>query len=328
MESIGEKPFRARQLWEWIYRSRVLEVDQMKTLPADLRRRLKNDFSFPEWTCLQQETDSAGTTKFLFQLSGGSRIESVVIPSARRLTVCVSSQAGCRFACRFCASGVGGLDRDLTCGEILMQILYAQARENRRVTHVVFMGTGEPLDNWPEVKKAIEVINAPEGMDIAARRITVSTCGIIPGMKKMADLGRQIELAVSLHGYNDEVRGRLMPVNRRYPFRDLIPASRDYAARTNRQVTFEYLLIDGLTCCPEAVPALGQALKGLLCQVNLIPYNPVKEFDWRPPPRKHVYAFRNALIAAGVHATVRWSKGQGAQGACGQLRAGKRQGDQ
>lgn len=324
MKSVGEKSFRARQVFDWIYHKGVLDFDQMKNLSQSLRDRLKKECPFPRVSCLEKQMCPAETKKYLFQWMDGQTIESVVIPSEQRMTVCISCQAGCKFACRFCASGIGGWVRNLSCGEILMQILQMQSYEKRRVTHVVFMGMGEPLDNWPAVQKAISVINSAEGMDIAARRITLSTCGIVPALKNVADFGRQIELAVSLHGYNDETRGQLMPVNQRYSLKELILACREYVKQTNRQITFEYILIDGLTCTTEAPGVLAKILKGLLCKVNLIPYNLVEEFDWKAPSRDDIYAFRDALIEKGVHATIRWSKGKNAHGACGQLRSRNR----
>ncbi len=321
VQSCGEKSFRAKQIFEWIYRHGILDFDQMTNIPPDLRRKIKADFPFPVFSCQSSSGLAGQTRKYLLELNDGQKIETVAIPASGRLTVCVSSQAGCKFACRFCASGVGGWARDLTCGEMVMQVLYAQSLERRRVTHIVFMGTGEPLDNWPAVSKAIEMMNSSWGMGIAARRITVSTCGIIPGLKALAQFNRQIELAVSLHGHNDQIRGSLMPVSAKYPLADLMAACREYTQATRRQITFEYLLIDPLTSTEDAARGLGRLLKGMLCKVNLIPYNPVKEFEWKTPARQDIYAFRDILIAQGVHATIRWSKGQQADGACGQLRS-------
>ena len=320
IESIGEKSFRSHQIFNWIYQKSILDFSQMKNLSADLRRHLKEEFLFPVVNCLGLSEDDSGTKKFLFELFDGQKIETVLIPAGKRLTVCVSSQAGCKFDCKFCASGIGGWVRNLSCGEILMQILQAQIQAERKITHVVFMGTGEPLDNWDEVKRAIEIINSSEGFNTAARRITVSTCGVLSKMKEMISLGRQIELAVSLHGYKDEVREQLMPINKTYPLKELIKECREYVKKTNRQITFEYVLIDGLTCCEEAPEVLARLLRGLKCKLNLIPYNPVEEFDWKVPSRNMIYRFRDALIEKGVHATIRWSKGGEARGACGQLR--------
>ncbi len=318
--SIGEKPFRGQQIFSWIYQQLVLDFDAMKNVPHELRRRLNEDFYFPAAELQKIAVAADGTKKFLFRLQDGQQIETVLIPAARRTTVCVSCQAGCKFNCRFCASGIGGWVRNLTAGEILIQILKAGQQGKGAATHVVFMGTGEPLDNWKNVRAAIELINFSKGMNIAARRITVSTCGLIPGMKELAAFDRQVELAISLHGYNDEVRSQLMPVNKTFPLAELIRACRAYVHQTNRQITFEYVLIDGLTATSEAPAALGKLLRGLTCKVNLIPYNPVPEFHWQAPSRNAIYRFCDALGRHGVHATIRWSKGEGAEGACGQLR--------
>lgn len=324
LESSGEKPFRARQIFNWIYRKSILDFNQMKNLPSGLRRQLQRDVVFPVMECSRQVQDDSGTTKFVFELFDGEKIETVLIPMEKRLTVCVSTQAGCKFGCRFCASGIGGWQRNLDRGEIMMQVLraqaYAQAQSEKALTHVVFMGTGEPLDNWEEVKHAIEMINAPEGCYIAARRITISTCGIAPKLKDVAAFDRQVELAVSLHGYNDAVRSQLLPVNQTYPLKQLIAACRDYVHQTHRQITFEYVVIEGLTCTGEAPRKLSRLLQGLECKINLISYNVVDEFDWKTPSRNVMYRFRDALIEQKLHVTIRGSKGLGADGACGQLR--------
>ncbi|MEW5894839.1 MAG: 23S rRNA (adenine(2503)-C(2))-methyltransferase RlmN [Candidatus Omnitrophota bacterium] len=320
LKSINEKAFHSRQIFDWIYHKGILDFDGMKNLSRDLRLVLKTNFYFPETPILKESLNKDKTGKYLFGLPDGQKIETVLIPAAGRLTICVSSQVGCKFACAFCASGIGGWKRNLSSGEMLMQILQAQSLSKSKVTHVVFMGMGEPLDNWDEVRKAIETINSPGGLNIAARRITVSTCGIPDKIDAVADFGRQIELAVSLHGYNDEVRSKLMPINKRYPLAVLVQACRKYVRRTNRQVTFEYIVIPDVTMTAEAPKALAGLLRGFQCKINLIPYNIVEEFPWTTPSPRAVYRFRDELISLGVHTTIRWSKGLGADGACGQLR--------
>jgi len=270
--SLAERPFRAAQIRDWVYQKSVTDFSVMKNLSETLRQRLAQAFQFPVMEAASSTQDSSGTRKFVFQLNDGQRIETVLIPVRGRMTVCVSSQAGCRFACGFCASGLGGWTRNLSRGEIIMQILRAQQLGAQRVSHVVFMGTGEPLDNWEEAREAIALLNHPRAMGIAARRITVSTCGLIPGIKQLAQLGLQVELAVSLHGYDDESRGRLMPINQKYPLGELIRACREYGQKTRRQITFEYIMIDGVTCRQQAPEALAALLKGLECKLNLIPY--------------------------------------------------------
>lgn len=320
LDSIGQSSFRAQQISDWVYKKTVIDFQQMKNLPAEFRDQLAKDYPFPQMTVDRLIQDTAGTTKFLFTLPDSRKIEAVLIVKGQRVTICVSSQAGCKFACRFCASGIGGWLRHLACSEMIMQILLAQEKTGSKITHVVFMGTGEPFDNWEQVRAAINVINDPQGMGIAARRITISTCGLLPGIKKLQRFDKQIELAVSLHGHNDQVRSKLMPINQQYPLKELVSACREYVQATHRQVTFEYVLIDGLTLSDEAPKSLAKLLRGLNCKLNLIPYNSVKEFDWRAPSRNAVYRFRDALIEQGVHATIRWSKGHETDGACGQLR--------
>ncbi|HRZ40198.1 MAG TPA: 23S rRNA (adenine(2503)-C(2))-methyltransferase RlmN [Candidatus Omnitrophota bacterium] len=322
-EQIGERRFRAQQILNWIYQREAVSFEEMRNLPGPLREQLKKDFEFGWLTAEQRIEAEDETVKYLFPLRDDQKIETVAITAPQRLTLCVSSQAGCKFGCRFCASGLGGWRRQLSAGEILAQILAVKKDlSHRRVTHVVFMGTGEPLDNFDAVMAAIDMINSPEGLNIAIRRITISTCGVIPQMKVLAQAGRQIELAVSLHGYSNETRDMLMPANKKYPLKLLIQTCRDYIEQTHRQVTFEYIMIPGVTLTEEAPEALSDLLKGMNCKVNLIPYNRVAEFDFRQPTRSEIFDFRDRLIKAGVHTTVRWSKGEDVSAACGQLRRG------
>ncbi|MBN1869723.1 MAG: 23S rRNA (adenine(2503)-C(2))-methyltransferase RlmN [Candidatus Omnitrophica bacterium] len=321
LDSIHEAPFHADQVFEWIYQKQVRQFDRMSNLSSGLRAQFKGHFILFEPAVLQKNVSSDGTVKVLFELQDKEKIETVMIPASQRVTLCVSTQAGCKFGCRFCASGIGGWKRNLTCAEILSQILAMnRITEARRISHIVFMGVGEPLDNYDNLIKAVRVINSPKGLNIAARRITVSTCGIIPMIKKLAEEGLQIELAVSLHGFSDESRNILMPVNKKYPIKDLIDACRQYSEATRRQITFEYILIKGVTCTEKAAEGLGRLLKGLLCKINLIPCNPVSEFDYEPPSRDQICSFRDQLQRLGVHATIRTPRGKDVSAACGQLR--------
>lgn len=321
LESIGEKSFRARQIFDWIYKKGAGDFSAMKNLPQPLKEHLQNDFVFEPAVVIQSLASEDKTRKFLFDLHDKEKVETVLIPTADRATVCVSTQAGCKFGCRFCASGIGGWTRNLTPAEILGQILHAkQAAEGQPLSHIVFMGTGEPLDNYDNVLKAIRIINSPQGLGIAARRITVSTCGVIPQIKKLAKEGIQIELAISLHGYSNESRKVLMPVNKKYPMADLIEACREYFQATKRQITFEYILIKNVTCSDEAAKELGKLLKGFVCKLNLIPYNKVNEFDHEPPSREEVFHFRDQLAKNGIHSTIRSPRGRDVGAACGQLR--------
>jgi 23S rRNA (adenine2503-C2)-methyltransferase len=323
LQAIDEKPFRAKQIFEGIYQKHACSFDEIKGLPQALRQRLSSEFHFTPMTVFERHVSSDGTIKFLFDLSDHEKVETVLIPTAQRTTVCVSSQAGCKFGCRFCASGIGGWTRNLTIAEILGQIVHAKkeaATLKRPLSHVVFMGTGENFDTYANLMKAIRVINGKEGLNIGARRITISTVGIIPKIRQLANENIQVELAISLHGFNDASRNELMPVNKKYPFTDLIKACRDYAKTTKRQVTFEYILIKDVTCSKEAARELGRHLKGIICKMNLIPYNPVEEFPYQTPSHKEAMAFVTELKAQGIHATIRRPRGKDVAAACGQLR--------
>lgn len=323
---LREPAFRAGQIIRWLYEDGVSSFEAMRNLPASLRQRLQEDFLFDPVVVSRQVASADGTIKFLLELKDQQKVEAVLIPTSGRVTACISTQAGCRFGCKFCASGVGGWVRNLTCAEILNQVLHVRRealRQKRRLSHIVFMGTGEPLDNLDNVLKAIRVINAPQGLGIAARHITLSTAGLIPAFERLASEGMQFELAVSLHGYDDASRNLLMPINRKYPLAQLIGACREYICKTNRQITFEYILIDGLTCSEEAAVKLGRLLKGMLCKLNLIPCNPVSEFGHQPPAKDQIRVFTERLDAAGLHYTLRRARGQDVSAACGQLRRSK-----
>ncbi|MCK5580084.1 MAG: 23S rRNA (adenine(2503)-C(2))-methyltransferase RlmN [Candidatus Omnitrophica bacterium] len=325
-----EQSFRATQIFKWIYQKGVTSFDQMKNLSQGLREKLAKQFTLTGGNGLKsspaKQISIDGTTKYLFELADGEKIETVLIPTKTRATVCVSTQAGCKFGCRFCASGVGGFKRNLTTSEILAQILTVQSQlpltinHLSKITHIVFMGTGEPLDNYENVLKAVRIINLKQGLGIGARRITVSTCGVIPGIERFSREGLQVELAISLHGFDNASRNALMPVNRKYPFDKLMQACREYTKKTKRQITFEYILIKDLTSHAQAAQKLARSLKGVICKMNLIPYNPVQEFDYEAPSRKEINAFKESLIRRGVHVTLRSARGQDVSAACGQLR--------
>ena len=326
---MDEKSYCSRQLFEWIYKNGVWSFTDMKNLSKVLRGRLTERFFLGPHDIVRKEVSTDGTTKFLFKLADGERVETVLIPTPTRTTACISTQAGCKFGCRFCASGIGGWTRNLSCAEIITQVLHVKEEaqgHSKPLSHIVFMGIGEPLDNYENVIKAIRLINDPEGLNIGARRITVSTCGVIPRILEMGKEGLQIELAISLHGYDNESRNVLMPVNKKYPFDDLIAACKAYQSNYRRQITFEYILIKDITCSDKAVQALKKAFRGLLCKMNLIPYNPVSEFDHRTPSRAEMTAFRDQLKEFGVHATIRTPRGRDITAACGQLRHAEEEG--
>jgi len=317
----GEPPFRAGQILQWLYEKRVDDPAQMSNLPQPLRAGLAEDFCFRPLEQRAVEGAPDGVRKLLVRLTDGELIEEVLIPAPSRRTVCVSSQVGCKFACAFCASGRNGLRRNLQPGEMTGQVLLAAAEYGDRVTHVVFMGVGEPFDNYETVLKAARLLNSPEGFGISARRITVSTCGLIPGIRRFACEPEQFELSVSLHAPDDELRTRLMPVNRRYPLNDLLVACRDYTEATGRIITFEYTLVRGVNDTVECARQLIRRLKPFPCRVNLIPLSPTPEFKGAPPDPVSAAYFIRMLGDAGINATLRRSKGGGVQAACGQLRA-------
>ncbi|MBF0522790.1 MAG: 23S rRNA (adenine(2503)-C(2))-methyltransferase RlmN [Candidatus Omnitrophica bacterium] len=321
LASFQEKPFRATQIFEWIYQKNISSFEQMKNLPPRLKEYLKTEFvlELPACRCEQESYD--GTKKILFELSDREHIETVIIPTKSRVTVCVSTQVGCKYGCRFCASGLGGFKRHLSCAEILGQICFVKrSLKNQDLSHIVFMGVGEPLDNYENLMKAIRILNASEGFNIGARRITISTCGLIPQIKKLTQEGLQIELSISLHGATDALRNELMPVNQRFPLLKLVEACHDYVKATNRQITFEYILIKDLTCTLESARRLKELLKGLLCKLNLIVYNEVSEFPYKSPSKEEVRNFQAALDRFGIHATLRQPRGRDIAAACGQLR--------
>ena len=323
MTSAGEKLYRAAQIFEWIYRKGAWSFEAMGNLPGPLRERLKKDFELRPNAITRKVVSEDKTTKFLLDLFDREKVECVLIPTATRTTACVSTQAGCKFGCRFCASGIGGWKRNLTCAEILAQVLQVKEeslKRKRPLSNIVFMGTGEPLDNFDNLFKAIRTINAQKGMGIGARHITISTVGLVPRIKELARQDLQIEMAISLHGYDNESRNLLMPVNRKYPFDELIAACREYFQATKRQITFEYILIKDVTCTEKAVESLKKAFQGITCKMNLIPYNPVAEFGHKTPSGKEMNDFRDRLEECGIHATIRTPRGRDVGAACGQLR--------
>ena len=317
----GLPAFRSAQLVRWLHLP-AETFDTMTDLPASLRSRLATEFRDLAGTAVVEEEGRAdvGTSKLLLRLGDGEHVESVLIPARDRMTVCVSSQVGCAFHCAFCASGAMGFTRHLTRGEIVAQALRAAQRLGRRPDNVVFMGIGEPLDNYDEVLGAIRTLNHPEGLGIGARRITVSTCGVVPGIRRLAGEGLQIELSVSLHAPTDEQRSELMPVNRSWPIAELLRACADYTSATDRIVTFEYTLVRGFNDSPRDAKALVSLLRGLKCRVNLIPLNPTRHFPGETPPESTLYGFRDFLMASRLNATLRVSRGGGIDAACGQLR--------
>lgn len=325
----GVPAFRAKQIVEWLYKRGVEgectdSFDWMNNLPADLRGRLAAEFRTLAQTARVERVSGSTRThtrKLLLELHDGQCIETVIIPAKERTTVCVSSQAGCAFKCAFCASGVLGFVRNLTQGEILAQAIHALQAIGGKPNNIVFMGIGEPFANYDNVMGAIRILNDGNALNIGARHITISTCGVVPGIERFTEEGIQVELSVSLHAPTDEQRDRIMPVNRRWPLEQLMAALRRYTEATNRAVTFEYTLVKGFNDRPRDAEKLVRLVDGSrLFRVNLIPLSPVKEFDGEAPEDDVMEGFLGHLLKSGIHTTLRWSKGADADAACGQLR--------
>lgn len=321
LKGLNEPEFRTPQILSWIYKKGALDFETMTDLPRSLRERLKKLFFICDLRLVKVQASQDGTKKFLFALKDKNFIEAVTIPAQDRLTGCISSQVGCKFACRFCASAALGFKRNLTKGEIIDEVLYLRNEsKEKKLTHIVFMGIGEPLDNYENVIGAIRIINSPFSFNIGARRITISTCGIIPAIRKLAEENLQIELSVSLHAADDRTRSLLLPVNRKYPVRELIRACQGYIEKTNRQITFEYVLIKNVNSDLQNARNLSKILLGLNCKVNLIPANTVRELGVEPAHKLEILLFKDFLIKSGINVTLRMPRGRDIDAACGQLR--------
>ena len=317
----GEKAFRAKQLYQWMHEKLAADFDEMTNLPKSFREKLAADYI---WTSLEtvdvRISGVDGTRKYLFCLEDGNVIESVLMRYKHGNSVCVSSQAGCRMGCRFCASTLNGLARNLRASEILEQVYRIQRDTGERVSNVVIMGSGEPMDNYENVVRFIRLLSAPEGLNISQRNITISTCGLVPQIYRLAEEGLQITLALSLHAPSDEVRRELMPIANRYPLREVLDACGNYYEKTGRRLTFEYSLVKGVNDNLEEAKALARLIGGYHGHVNLIPVNPIKERDYVQSNREAVEAFKNYLERQGINVTVRREMGRDIGGACGQLR--------
>ena len=317
----GEPAFRAKQLFSWLHAKMALDYDEMSNIPLRLREKLKADRPYSSLTIADVRiSEQDGTRKYLFSLADGNLIESVLMRYHYGCTVCISTQVGCRMGCRFCASTINGMVRNLEAGEMLAQVYRISRDIGERISHVVLMGSGEPMDNYDQVMRFVTLINHPDGMNLGQRNITLSTCGIVPGIKRLADEGSQMTLALSLHAPNDEIRRTLMPVAKKYPIEEVIAACRYYFEKTGRRVSFEYSLVAGENDRTDEARELANLLKGFPCHVNLIPVNPIKEREFRPSERKDVIQFQKILEKSGIHATIRREMGRDIDGACGQLR--------
>lgn len=325
LSSAGGQPYRARQIFRWLYKTAVKSFDGMIDVPAAIRQSLDSEFciSFHDILDLKRSL-SDGTAKYLFRLDDGNTIETVLLPERERNTVCLSSQAGCKFACDFCASAPFGFIRNLSCSEILDEVLFIKnASPGINITNLVFMGIGEPLDNYDNVLRAVRIFNDKDAFNIGARKITISTCGVVPGIERLAKEGLQIELSVSLHSANDGVRSRLLPINRRYGLKCLMEACRSYISATNRIITFEYLLLKGVNSAKKDAMDLIRLLKGIKCRVNAISYNKIPGKSYEEPAEPDIKIFMKMLKDGGVNATHRKPKGDDIDAGCGQLRVSR-----
>jgi 23S rRNA (adenine2503-C2)-methyltransferase len=323
--SRGQTKFRAKQIFQWIYQKRVLDFEAMTDVSKAFRAELSRDFCLDLPKVFTRQDSEDGTVKLLLELEDGAKVETVLMPYSYGNAVCVSSQVGCNMGCAFCASGLLKRDRNLTPAEMVGEVMAINAilaETNQTVTHIDVMGTGEPFDNFDNVMDFLDIANEPFGLAIGARHITVSTCGLIPMIDRFGDDFPQVNLAISLHAADSEERSKIMPVNRAYPLKDLIEACRRYTQKTGRRITFEYTLIKGVNDDRAHLDKLADLLHGMLCHVNLIPLNEVKEKEFRSGTRERAEEFSSSLEKRGIPATVRRELGSDIDAACGQLRLG------
>ena len=321
MEKIGEKSFRAKQIYQWLHKEKVTDFEEMTNISKALRQKLNDQYEIrnvKKHEVLISKID--GTRKYLFEIKGGSIIESVLMRYHHGNSVCISTQSGCRMGCRFCASTLNGLERNLTTSELLGQIYEIEKDINEKVSNVVLMGSGEPMDNFDNVVKFIQMISDENGANISQRNITLSTCGIVPKINELADMHFQITLALSLHASNNETRKSLMPIAYKYSIDEVINACKNYFAKTGRRITFEYSLVAGQNDTVEEADALCRLVKGMNCHINLIPVNPIKERDYVQSSKKAVEQFKNRVEKNKINVTIRRETGRDINGACGQLR--------
>ncbi len=320
VDEMGEPRFRARQVAEWLYRKNAASFDAMTNLPKALREQLEKKFALSSVSLIEERKSPDGARKYSFALEDGERIESVLIPAEDRLTLCVSSQAGCKLGCRFCLTGSGGFSRNLTTGEIVDQILAVRriVEPDERLTNLVFMGMGEPFNNYGNFIRALETITSEVGMEFSSRRITVSTVGIVERIREFGELGLA-NLAVSLNASDDGTRSRIMPVNRKYPMAKVLDACRNYPLRNREKITFEYVLLAGINDSEENARRLSGLLKGIPCKINLIPFNEYPGAEFASPGAETVEQFRKTVLRHGIDVFVRRSRGQEISAACGRL---------
>ncbi|HJJ15063.1 MAG TPA: 23S rRNA (adenine(2503)-C(2))-methyltransferase RlmN [Clostridiaceae bacterium] len=320
LKSIGEKPFRAEQIFKWLYQDKVKSFDDMTNLSLELREKLKENYTICNFKILKKQESSDGTKKYLFDVLDGNAIETVLMSYHHGYSICVSSQIGCKMGCKFCASTGIKFVRSLTSGEIVEQILAVEQDENIRISNIVFMGIGEPLDNFDNVINAVKIINNPKGLNIGARHISISTSGLVPMIYKLAEQNTQCTLSISLHATTNEKRSSMMPVNNAYNIEELIQACKDYIKVTNRRISFEYALAKDNNDNLEDAKRLVKLLKGMLCHVNLIPINKIENGEYTKSSNENIIKFRDYLNDHGIVATIRRELGSDIDAACGQLR--------
>ena len=320
ISDIGEKPFRAKQIFTWLYRG-VTSFDEMTDISKQLREKL-SEISYISEAKIVNKLVSAidGTKKYLFELSDGNVVESVVMYYKHGITICISCQVGCRMGCKFCASTIGGKVRDLTPGEIIDQVIFAQKDIGERISNIVMMGIGEPMDNFDNVVTFLRNVNHPDGLNIGYRHISVSTCGIVPRIDEFAELNFPVTLSISLHAVNDDMRSSIMPVNKKYNIEMLMDACRRFIGENHRRISFEYSIINGVNDSVDTANALADLLEGMLCHVNVIPVNNVEENDFKKPDKAKIQKFIATLEKRGINATVRRELGSDISASCGQLR--------
>ena len=317
----GEKPFRAKQIYEWLHKKKVLSYDRMTNVPLSLRKKLENEHTIPAPSIEREQISKIdGTRKYLLKYGDGSMVETVLMKYRHGYSQCISSQIGCRMGCAFCASGIGGLVRNMTAGEMLAEVYTMENITGKNVSNVVVMGTGEPLDNYEELVSFIRLITDEKGRNLGGRQIAVSTCGIVPNILRLAEEDLKIALALSLHAPTDDLRKTIMPVAKKYGIKETVSAMRTYAKKSGRRVTFEYSLIKGVNDSDLCALELAGLIKGIPALVNLIPVNPVREKGFESPEAPRAAAFQKKLEKSGINVTIRREMGRDIDGACGQLR--------
>lgn len=319
LEGEGEKPYRAAQIVGWLFDKKVRNTEEMSNLSLSLRTRLASSFSLNNLTVMDTQVSRDGTIKYLYGLADGKNVESVLIPDGPRLTLCVSTQVGCKLGCTFCRTGDAGFIRNLLPHEILGQVIETERLSENRITNLVLMGMGEPLDNYENVVKSLNLLHDPGGMRYANRKVTLSTAGMVSGIRRLAKEGVKTNLAISLNATTDSVRSKIMPINRKFPIADLLDACRSYPLPRGRRITFEYVMLDGINDSPEDAKRLAGLVRGIPCKINLIPFNRYTESPYRPSPPARVEQFQKILVEKHLSTFIRKSKGGDILAACGQL---------